>query len=179
MKSSFLALVLLPLPLFSISALASTSNNTLKFQGEVADQTCVVDINGTANTPVVLLPTVATSDLKSPNDVAGLTSFTINLTGCSAAVSDTNISSVFQGMNTTTAGNLGNTGTATNVAIQLLDPKGDPVNLSAGMVQVPGIVLKTGASTASQDLSVQYISESGSATPGSVMATTQYAITYP
>lgn len=96
MGKTLVTLVLLTLP--SI-ALAATSNNTIKFQGEVAEQTCMVDINGTANTPVVLLPTVSTSNLNQVNAVAGKTNFTINLTGCNIAIQDTKISSVFQGMN--------------------------------------------------------------------------------
>ncbi|CNE17113.1 fimbrial protein [Yersinia nurmii] len=159
--------------------LAATSNNTIKFQGEVAEQTCQVDINGSANTPIVLLPTVASASLSGPNSVAGKTNFTINLTGCNVASKETKISSVFQGMNVTPAGNLGNTGTAQFVAIQLLDPSDRPVILTSGPVEVPGITLATGSTSASQDLSVQYISESGNAVAGSVMASAQYAITYP
>lgn len=119
MKKTLVTLMLFILPGI---AFAETSNNTIKFQGEVAEQTCMVDINGTANTPVVLLPTVSTSNLNQVNSVAGKTNFTINLTGCNIAIQDTQISSVFQGMNVTSGGNLGNIGTARNVAIQLIDP---------------------------------------------------------
>ncbi len=45
MGKTLITLVLLTLPGI---ALAATSNNTIKFQGEVAEQTCMVDINGTA-----------------------------------------------------------------------------------------------------------------------------------
>ncbi|ETO50312.1 hypothetical protein L328_0123085 [Yersinia pestis 24H] len=51
MKKTLVTLMLFILPGI---AFAETSNNTIKFQGEVAEQTCMVDINGTANTPVVL-----------------------------------------------------------------------------------------------------------------------------
>ncbi|EMA9251969.1 TPA: type 1 fimbrial protein [Yersinia enterocolitica] len=176
MGKTLMTLALLTLP--SI-ALAATSNNTIKFQGEVAEQTCMVDINGTANTPVVLLPTVSTSNLNQVNAVAGKTNFTINLTGCNIAIQDTKISSVFQGMNVTSAGNLGNVGTAQNVAIQLLDANGAPIRMSGGSVSVPGITLVAGSTSASQDLAAQYITEEGRATAGSVIASAQYAITYP
>lgn len=199
MKRLHLSLLVLPVSLFVLPAVAATvvndlndflgnktsnsqatSNNTVKFKGEVSDQTCVVDINGTKDTPVILLPTVAASDLSKANDVAGKTSFTVNLTGCTAALlKETKISSVFQGMNTTTSGNLGNTGSAKNVSIQLLDPNGKAVNLSNGMVKIPGIVLAANSTSASQDLSVQYITEAGGAAAGTVMASAQYAIAYP
>ncbi|CND31605.1 fimbrial protein [Yersinia pseudotuberculosis] len=176
MKKTLVTLMLFILPGI---AFAETSNNTIKFQGEVAEQTCMVDINGTANTPVVLLPTVSTSNLNQVNAVAGKTNFTINLTGCNIAIQDTQISSIFQGMNVTSGGNLGNIGTARNVAIQLIDPRGTPIRMSGGSVEVPGITLATGETSASQDLSAQYITEEGQATAGSVIASAQYAITYP
>lgn len=176
MGKTLMTLALLTLPGI---ALAATSNNTIKFQGEVAEQTCMVDINGTANTPVVLLPTVSTSNLNQVNAVAGKTNFTINLTGCNIAIQDTKIGSVFQGMNVTSAGNLGNVGTAQNVAIQLLDANGAPIRMSGGSVSVPGITLVAGSTSASQDLAAQYITEEGRATAGSVIASAQYAITYP
>lgn len=69
--------------------------------------------------------------------------------------------------------------TARNVAIQLIDPRGTPIRMSGGSVEVPGITLATGATSASQDLSAQYITEEGQATAGSVIASAQYAITYP
>ncbi len=59
MKKTLVTLMLFILPGI---AFAETSNNTIKFQGEVAEQTCMVDINGTANTPVVLL--LSTTDEK-------------------------------------------------------------------------------------------------------------------
>lgn len=176
MKKTLVALMLFALP--GITSAAS-SNNTIKFQGEVAEQTCMVDINGTANTPVVLLPTVSTSNLNRVNSVAGKTNFTINLTGCNIAIQDTKISSIFQGMNVTSGGNLGNVGSAKNVSIQLIDGKGSPIIMSGGPVEVPGIILVAGSTSASQDLAAQYITEEGKATAGSVISSAQYAIAYP
>lgn len=48
MKKTLVTLMLFILPGI---AFAETSNNTIKFQGEVAEQTCMVDINGTAKHP--------------------------------------------------------------------------------------------------------------------------------
>ena len=85
---------------------------------------------------------------------------------------------MFLGNNITTAGNLGNTGTATNVALQLLDSVGGTsINLTAGSA-VEGLNVAAGADSASHDFAVQYISETGSATAGRVISSVQYAVSY-
>lgn len=176
MKKSLLALALMTLPGFVFAAM---SNNTVRFQGEVADQTCNVDVNGTDSQPVVLMPTAAASALKTAGQVTGKTNFTINLTNCTAAAADTEISTTFAGTDVTEGGNMGNAGTATNVEVQLLGSDSKPVDLSGGMTAVPGITLAEGETSATQDLSVQYITEEGTATAGTVLASAQYAISYP
>ena len=176
MKKSLLALALVALPGM---VFAQMSDNTVRFQGEVADQTCSVDVNGTASQPVVLMPTAAASALKGVNSITGKTNFSINLTNCTAAVADTKISTTFAGTDVTTAGNMGNSGTATNVEVQLRGSDSKPVNLANGMTEVPGITLAQGQTSATQDLAVQYISEEGNATAGTVIASAQYAISYP
>src|SRR6516225_7232631 len=69
----------------------AASANTINFQGEVTTQTCAVTVNGNAANPTVLLPTVSTADLSATGSVAGLTSFTIGVTGCTAQASATPI----------------------------------------------------------------------------------------
>nr|WP_318384190.1 fimbrial protein [uncultured Enterobacter sp.] len=176
MKKSLLVLALMASPGL---VFAQTSNNTVRFTGEVADQTCSVDVNGSASQPVVLMPTVAASALKAANDVAGKTNFTINLTNCTAATEDTLISTMFAGTDVTAGGNMGNAGTADNVEVQLVGTDSEAVDLSNGMTEVPGITLAKGETSASQDLAVQYITEEGTATAGTVEASAQYAIHYP
>ncbi|MCW8113751.1 type 1 fimbrial protein, partial [Yersinia intermedia] len=77
-KMNKIALVVAGLAL-STTALA---NNVIQFQGEVADQTCAVTIDGNTSAPLVLLPTVPSSSLSAIGSTAGQTPFTVGLTGC-------------------------------------------------------------------------------------------------
>lgn len=177
MKKHLFVLAAAALPVFAFAA-----PNTINFQGEVTDQTCQVTVNGNPANPTVLLPTVPASSLAAANSTAGQTTFTVAVSECMAPVSTTQaISTVFLGNQVTTAGNLGNTGTATNVALQLLDPAapGTPFDLSpAGGFAAPGLVLAVGETSASHDFAVQYISELGGATSGSVLGSVQYSVSY-
>lgn len=174
MKRSALIIAMAVFPVMSFAA----SQNTITFKGQVSDQTCQVSVNGNSSSPIVLLPTVASNELASANATAGETLFTIDLSGCTAPASDLAIKTSFLGANVTAAGNLGNAGTATNVAIQLLDGAGGTAVSLNGITSVAGLTLKTGETTASHDFAVRYISETGSATPGTVSATAQYALDY-
>jgi len=178
MKKNLLVLTLAAAPAFAFAQ----SSNTIQFQGEVTDQTCTVAVNGNASSPTVLLPTVSTADLATAGGTAGETRFTIGLSGCMAPTTTARaINTVFVGNQVTTNGNLGNTGTARNVALQLLDPGNatTPFNLSgASGYAAPGLSLAVGDTSASHDFAVRYITENGSATAGSVLGSVQYAINY-
>ncbi|WP_416261021.1 fimbrial protein [Gibbsiella quercinecans] len=176
-----LKLVALTLIAFSGAAFADSAN-TVQFKGEVSTQTCSVNINGNESNPVVLLPTVAASTLATAGTSNGETTFTVNVTGCTAnATSSTAIKTVFAGNNVTSNGNLGNTGTASNVSIQLLDSDAStPLSFSSGSVATSSaMTLASGTDTStSQNLVARYYAESTGVTAGSVIATAQYAITY-
>ncbi|OKP16859.1 fimbrial protein [Serratia fonticola] len=171
-------LISLALVAFSSVALADSAN-TVQFKGEVSEQTCNVNINGNEGNPIVLLPTVPAADLASPGATAGATEFTVNVTGCNVASSDTAIKTVFAGNNPTANGNLGNAGDAQNVSIQLMDSNGTTplVFATSTTVTTSPMTLQTGATSTSQTLSARYYAE-GIATPGAVLATAQYAISY-
>ena len=76
--------------LLSGAALAD-STNTITFKGEITEQTCSVTVNGSSAHPVVLLPTISKSDLKDPASSAGLTTFTMGVSGCSVDSSNLEI----------------------------------------------------------------------------------------
>ncbi|PTU64076.1 MULTISPECIES: fimbrial protein [Chromobacterium] len=155
------------------------AGNTINFQGEVSSQTCKVDINGNDSNPVVLLPTVPTTSLSAPGAAAGQTDFTIRLTGCEAApTGGTEIKTVFVANSLTKDGNIVNTGTAKNVALQLLDPAApaNPFDLTGGY-KASGLVLEAGKTTAEHKFAVRYYAE-GAATVGSVLGSVQYAVSY-
>ncbi len=85
--------ITLALALFSASTTfaMAASNNTITFQGEVTAQTCSVTVNGADANPMVLLPTVSSSDLDVSGKTAGKTAFTLGVTGCAPGVDDIDI----------------------------------------------------------------------------------------
>ncbi|CNJ90275.1 fimbrial protein [Yersinia aldovae] len=172
--------ITLAIALFSASTTAAlaASNNTITFQGEVTAQTCSVTVNGLNANPMVLLPTVSSGELNTSGKTAGKTTFTLGVSGCTIGPDDIDIKTVFVGSQVTTSGNLKNTGTATNVELQLLKDATTiaGIDLNSGLPQ-DGIVLKAGETTAEHDFAVQYYS-TGIATPGSVIASVQYAVSY-
>ena len=169
-----IVLACLCLPAFALA------DNTINFQGEVTSQTCSVDINGNAASPLVLLPTVPTTSLSALGDVAGQTDFTIRLTGCEAApVGGAKINTIFVANSLTPDGNIGNVGSAKKVALQLLDPAitpAAPFDLTGGY-KAAGLDLKEGATSAEHKFAVRYYAE-GAATAGSVLGSVQYAVSY-
>ncbi|EBX9237826.1 fimbrial protein [Salmonella enterica] len=162
--------------LVSSSAMA-VSDNTITFQGEVTDETCSVVINGNQAKPVVLLPTVSTKELTDQGKTAGPITFDIGLSGCTPMDKTTKISTVFVGNQVTSNGNLGNTGSAKNVEVQLLDTSGNPINLTGGFTGNGDLQLEPNASEASATYTAQYYS-TGKAEAGTVAATLQYAVSY-
>ncbi|MDR9889178.1 fimbrial protein [Pseudenterobacter timonensis] len=178
MKKNLIAIVIATTSVVSGVSTSVFADNTIKFQGEVADQTCVVDINGNASSPMILLPTVPASALVTAGSTAGTTNFTINITGCTASTSATAIKTVFVGNNLNSHGRMGNTGSATNVSLQLVDPASPttPLDLT-GQTGSPGLNLAANATSASYDYAVQYYAE-GIAKAGSVLGSVQYAVSY-
>lgn len=160
-----------------ISSSASATSNTINFKGEVSDETCSVSINGNTSSPVVLLPTVSSSDLNAAGKTAGQVTFDIGLTGCTGSATETKISTVFAGNQVTDNGNLGNMGTAENVEIQILDTAGKAINLSDSFTGEGDLTLAANQTEASASYTAQYYSTSA-ASPGTVESTLQYAVTY-
>ncbi|EEI7451994.1 type 1 fimbrial protein, partial [Salmonella enterica subsp. enterica serovar 4,[5],12:i:-] len=128
--------------------------------------------------PVVLLPTVSTKDLSEQGKTAGPITFDIGLSGCTGSQDKTTkISTVFVGNQVTSNGNLGNTGSAKNVEVQLLDTSGEPINLTGGFTGDGDLQLEPNASEASATYTARYYS-TGKAEAGTVAATLQYAVSY-
>ncbi|HCI6754933.1 TPA: type 1 fimbrial protein [Klebsiella quasipneumoniae subsp. quasipneumoniae] len=173
------------LGLFPFSALAAP---TVTFQGEVTAQTCAVEINGQTNS-VVLLPTVALTDFGATlaaSQTAGLTPFTISVSGCVAPASAQNITTQFLGYDVDgTTGVLGNTNTSSEAAsgfgIQLLSDStgaaGTEVILN-GVTDVPGLVLAAGETSASHEFGARYYSLGADGTAGKITAVAEYTVSY-
>ncbi|MED5608320.1 fimbrial protein [Pseudomonas sp. JH-2] len=169
--------------LFAVGALPGIvfAAPTVTFQGEVTAQTCKASINGETNS-IVLLPTVASTELSAAGSKAGLTPFTISISECQAPTGDLAITTNFLGHNVTAEGNLGNiaaSNPASNVAIQLTKEAAGttPVVLN-GVTPVAGLVLADGETSASYQFGAQYISVAGNAGAGAVTAVAEYTLSY-
>ncbi|QNP49467.1 fimbrial protein [Diaphorobacter aerolatus] len=175
MKKTLAVLAIFAAPAFAYAA------STITFQGEVSTQTCVAEVNGQTN-GIVLLNTVPTSALAAVNSTTGLTPFTMTVKGCPTAGTPTNIATNFLGHSATVKGNLGNratTGAATKVQLQLMKTSaGTEAIILSGTTSVPGLVLPANQSSASHQFGVQYISEEGGATAGSVQGIAEYSLNY-
>lgn len=176
MKKTTLALIVGGLLCANYASAASS--NTISFQGEVSDETCSVSVNGNDASPVVLLPTVSASDLATSGATAGQTTFEMGVSGCTGdATAATTISTVFVGNNVSSAGNLTNTGTASNVEVQLLDTTDEPIVLTGGYTASGDLTLAAGETSSSATYTAQYYA-TGAATSGTVAASLQYAVSY-
>jgi len=125
---------------------ASAVDGTITINGNINASTC--KING-VNSPAaiaVTLPTVSTTSLNAAAAVAGRTPFAIALTGCGSL---TKATTFFEPGPTVMAdGNLkNNTGTATNVEVQLLNSNFSTIALNAasGSQNVTQATLASGA----------------------------------
>lgn len=169
----------------------AASDNTVRFRGEVANQTCSLDINGTEKSPIVLLPTVSLNEFKdgatiTTGKTAGDTEFTINVSGCSPTKTgdnpndmETSLHIAFVGNAVTTANNLGNTGDAAGVSIQLTD-NNIPFKFTSGdlVKSSQPVTIADDGSVAPITYVARYYAENSTITAGTVMASAQYAITY-
>lgn len=160
-----------------VCGMAFASDNTITFQGEVADETCSVTVNGNSASPVVLLPTVSAGQLNASGQTAGATTFDIGVSGCTGSPDGLTVSTVFVGNQVTSAGNLGNTGSAGNVELQIVDTTGAEINFTNGFTADGDLVMGANETSASAAYTAQYFA-TGVATPGSVMATMQYSVSY-
>lgn len=134
MPRPLLSLLATALSAFAVSAHAT--DGTVDFQGSVYLNTCFASVNGVAAPGVatVTLPTLSTSLLATSGKTAGDTTFKINLTGCPPSIGKPGqvrgVIAFFEqnGFVDGSTGLLKNTGTATNVRLQLVDAfNGTPI----------------------------------------------------
>ncbi|MGE9551697.1 fimbrial protein [Erwinia amylovora] len=119
MKHATLAAVVLAA--ISSVNVASASDGTITFNGELLATTCNVTVDGQAADASVTLPVVGVSQLSSTGATAGQTKFSIDLSNCEGTL---NTATAFfeAGSTVDSNGRLSNSGTAgTNVSLQLRD----------------------------------------------------------
>ncbi|MCY1274147.1 S-fimbrial protein subunit SfaG [compost metagenome] len=153
---------------------AGPQGGVINFTGRVLDTTCVVDAGSTNMN--VRLPDIDKTQLAGSNSSAGITAFSIRVTGCDASPDAALVSARFiPDGNVNAAGNLVNSGTATNIAIQLLDKDKNAIN-----IQTDQYLSAEPASGASIDLKywARYFSELGNAGAGDVSAMANFELIY-
>lgn len=155
---------------------AEASDGTISFTGNIESQTCAVSVNGGTSSATVPLPTVASGLLKTSGQTAGDTRFTLALSNCETKTG--NVYAYFeQTANVNADGRLTNTGSATNVDLQLLDKNGKEINAgSADQTTSPATeALDAGVAT------LTYIARyyaTAAATSGTVASSVTYSISY-
>ena len=174
MKKSYL----LALSLISAAALplvSHASDGTITFAGQLNSTTCTVS-SGTSGSFTVTLPTLATTELAASGAVGGSTAFSIAVSGCTT---NTTATAYFEsGPNVDTAsGRLKNTGTATNVQLQLLTSSGSVINTTAasGSQNVTGATIASGSATG--NFAAQYYA-TGATAAGTVASSITYSMIY-
>lgn len=180
-KKMAAALVVMSLPCAGFAA------QTITFVGEVTSQTCSVNINGQTNS-VVMLPTVSVAEFGSTlttGQTAGLTPFTVSVTGCTASsTASTPISTKFLGydvdVDSGTLGNRETTDAAVGYGIQLLtSATGGSAVMLSGVTSVAGLELAKDATSASYDFGAQYyVIDAASAQAGKISAVAEYTVSY-
>ncbi|EFB9948770.1 F17 fimbrial protein [Escherichia coli] len=173
--------------ILGILAAASSSatlayDGTINFTGKVVAQTCSVATGSESLS--VILPTVSTATLSADTKTAGLTPFTIQLTGCTVPATSgaDKVNAYFEPNANTdyTTGNLTNTASsgASNVQIQLLNADGVKV-IKLGQAAAAQNVDTVAINDANVTLryNAQYYA-TGVATAGDVTSTVNYTIAY-
>ena len=161
-------------------AMAATSG-TITFTGQVVADTCDIFVNGGPGTTVTL-PTVQKNTLAVSGNREGQTDFTLNITGCGAAVDARGITLTLtpNSYDTTNNNFLANTATgvaASNVAIELSTGAGASTSAIAfgGAPYVTQPTISSGA--ASLDFSASYVA-TGVADAGAVSHVLGWNIVY-
>jgi major type 1 subunit fimbrin (pilin) len=159
-------------------ATGTAIDGTITINGQVVANTCTVTVNGTNNSGTVTLKPAPTSALASPGSTYGDMPFNIAVTGCDSSLNGKTVLPYWSGTNVNSNGRLNNTGTATNVDLQLLNQNDStPIALNAP----EGGQGTTGATVASGAATMTYYARyyaTGAATAGPVTSTVNYTLIY-
>jgi major type 1 subunit fimbrin (pilin) len=174
MKISALALGL------ATTGIAQSSTGTITFNGQLTANTCSAAVNGAGPSATVTLPTISISDLNAAGKTAGKTRFQIALSGCSA---NTSVAAFFEETPGATdiAGRLINSGTATNVSIELNDIGTSSTRILVGqesqISKTIGWYTIPTTGTQTMNYSAQYYAN-GTTTAGTVTSKVNYTLMY-
>jgi len=175
--------ILLPVVVAGLSVLGATAHatdDTINFNGSVIGTTCTITVGGTVapTAATITLAPARDSDLNASGKTAVPTPFDIVLTNCTATGK---VFARFESVIVYSPSILPNTGTATNVALQLYDNAVANGNVNAiivvGGAQNSSTRVQVVAGAATLKYGVQYYA-SGVATVGTVKGQAVYSIVY-
>jgi major type 1 subunit fimbrin (pilin) len=182
MKKIAVSLIAAAMGLASVAAHAagpSSNGGVLTINGELTANTCDVSGNGQGPNFTVSLPTLSAKTLSAAGSTGGATGFGIALTNCTPDTG--NVHTFWEyGANTLADGSLKNNGTATSVAVQLLDYNGPEQLLDLSKADGAQGSQTVAIASGSADLkyAARYFSSLGGAGAGSVNTNVTYSIVY-
>ena len=158
------------------ATVAMADSGTITFNGLVVADTCTTTLTGGASATAVTLPTVQTTALAAANNIAGYTPFSLSVTSCDATAATRGIHytltpSAYDASNNSL---LANTGTATNVGVEILEGA-TPIAFVGAAHQTPNVTLTSGAGSVS--LAARY-QATGAATAGTVTSALNWTLVY-
>ncbi|MEW9622742.1 fimbrial protein [Rhodanobacter geophilus] len=159
---------------------ARATDGTITFNGKVLSSTCTVS-NASGGIVSVALPDVVKTVFTAQGSTAGLTPFSLNLTGCPTTPSGVVVGASFSGsanIDGTTGAVKNATGaTFSNVEVQMTDGSGTAINLNTNPNPVSATINGTGGATLSYQ--AQYYQPTATAiTAGTVTASVAFTLTY-
>lgn len=160
----------------SAYAYSDADGAEIHFFGKIQEKTCTVSVDGvvTPGNASVTLPETKAAELRVAGQTAGDTPFTISLKDCKANASSADIVFTSAYLDGDQLQNVASQDAASNVALEITDNAGTPVDLR-GMTPT---ALQLNAGQGSAIYKVRYYA-TGIATPGAVEATAMYIIGYP
>lgn len=162
----------------ALSQAALASDGIITINGKITDVTCAISVNGGSENATVTLPTVSQNVLSSMGNTAGTTPFQISLSGCTGTTLG-NAYAYFESGPTveTSTGRLNNTGTATNVQVELLDKNNASIAVGSSTQGGPTAVESIAGGSATLTYAAQYYAK-GAASSGTVTTQVNYTIAY-
>lgn len=164
--------------MMSAGPVQAASTGTITFNGQLNSNTCDVVVDGQAADATVVLPTIGTNLLSTTGQTAGDTGFTMALNNCAGTLETA--SAFFEAGATvdSVTRRLNNTGTATNVSLQLLDgySPSRAVIEAGNQSQVNGnTYVNISSGSANLPYIVRYFAE-GATTAGTVVSNVVYSV---
>jgi major type 1 subunit fimbrin (pilin) len=172
---------------------ASAADGVVYFDGEISDTTCQINGLDKKADLTVKLPKVNSSALAADGETAGLTSFTLKLTGCKISTGSVYPHFLYGATIDPQTSRLKNAATglgdARNVEVALLNEDLSPIDLArdageqnvlkAELIPVTAGEPATTTGEATLKFFAQYVATGGAAIAGAVHTNVLYAMVYP